>query len=44
MEFRLLGAVSVATETGDLPLGPAKRRSLLAALLLHPNAPVPWAT
>ncbi|MGW1084814.1 BTAD domain-containing putative transcriptional regulator [Streptomyces sp. NPDC002596] len=43
MEFRLLGAVSVATETGDLPLGPAKRRSLLATLLLQPNAPVPMS-
>ncbi|MEU5955365.1 BTAD domain-containing putative transcriptional regulator [Streptomyces sp. NPDC047525] len=41
MEFRLLGAVSVATESGELPLGPAKRRSLLAALLLRPNRPVP---
>ncbi|MFF8652713.1 AfsR/SARP family transcriptional regulator [Streptomyces huasconensis] len=41
MEFRLLGAVSVATEAGVLPLGPAKRRSLLAALLLRPNHPVP---
>ncbi|MER5727545.1 AfsR/SARP family transcriptional regulator [Streptomyces sp. NPDC002138] len=41
MEFRLLGSVSVATEAGDLPLGPAKRRSLLAALLLRPNHPVP---
>ncbi|WP_405746927.1 NB-ARC domain-containing protein [Streptomyces sp. NBC_01525] len=41
MEFRLLGAVSVVTEVGDLPLGPAKRRSLLAALLLRPNHPVP---
>ncbi|MFC8125024.1 BTAD domain-containing putative transcriptional regulator [Streptomyces sp. NPDC057302] len=41
MEFRLLGAVSVATEAGELPLGPAKRRSLLAALLLRPNRPVP---
>ncbi|MER5260072.1 MULTISPECIES: AfsR/SARP family transcriptional regulator [unclassified Streptomyces] len=41
MEFRLLGAVSFATETGELPLGPAKRRSLLAALLLRPNRPVP---
>ncbi|MGW1072139.1 BTAD domain-containing putative transcriptional regulator [Streptomyces sp. NPDC002537] len=40
MEFRLLGAVSVATEAGDLPLGPAKRRSLLASLLLRPNYPV----
>ncbi|MBW5424900.1 AfsR family transcriptional regulator, partial [Streptomyces sp. BG9H] len=41
MEFRLLGAVSVATGLGVLPLGPAKRRSLLAALLLRPNHPVP---
>ncbi|WP_327706814.1 NB-ARC domain-containing protein [Streptomyces decoyicus] len=41
MEFRLLGAVSVATEAGELALGPAKRRSLLAALLLRPNHPVP---
>ncbi|MGI5447571.1 BTAD domain-containing putative transcriptional regulator [Streptomyces sp. CA-243310] len=40
MEFRLLGAVSVVTETGGLPLGPVKRRSLLAALLLRPNYPV----
>ncbi|MEU1375968.1 hypothetical protein ABZ442_20260 [Streptomyces triculaminicus] len=40
MEFRLLGAVSVVTEAGVLPLGPAKRRSLLAALLLCPNDPV----
>lgn len=35
MEFRLLGAVSVATESGELSLGPAKRRSMLAALLLR---------
>ncbi|MCB5906527.1 AfsR/SARP family transcriptional regulator [Streptomyces pinistramenti] len=41
MEFQLLGAVSVATDVGELPLGPAKRRSLLAALLLRPNHPVP---
>ncbi|UQI46001.1 NB-ARC domain-containing protein [Streptomyces sp. HU2014] len=40
MEFRLLGAVSVVPEAGDLPLGPVKRRSLLAALLLRPNYPV----
>lgn len=40
MEFRLLGPVSVATEAGVLPLGPVKRRSLLAALLLRPNCPV----
>lgn len=40
MEFRLLGTVSVETLTGPLPLGPAKRRSLLAALLLSANMPV----
>ncbi|MFB6501410.1 BTAD domain-containing putative transcriptional regulator [Streptomyces sp. NPDC056410] len=40
MEFRLLGTVSVDTYTGPLPLGPAKRRSLLAALLLSANTPV----
>ncbi|MFJ1613734.1 BTAD domain-containing putative transcriptional regulator [Streptomyces sp. NPDC098085] len=40
MEFRLLGTVSVDTHTGPLPLGPAKRRSLLAALLLSANTPV----
>lgn len=43
MEFRLLGTVSVDTRTGPLPLGPAKRRSLLAALLLSANTPVPVA-
>ncbi|MFF7020160.1 BTAD domain-containing putative transcriptional regulator [Streptomyces klenkii] len=37
MEFRLLGTVAIGTENGDVPLGPAKRRSLLAALLLRPN-------
>lgn len=40
MEFRLLGAVSVATENGELALGPAKRSSVLAALLLRPNTAV----
>ncbi|MFH8787076.1 AfsR/SARP family transcriptional regulator [Streptomyces roseoverticillatus] len=40
MEFRLLGTVAICTETGDIPLGPAKRRSLLAALLLRPNYPL----
>ncbi|MFE6768034.1 BTAD domain-containing putative transcriptional regulator [Streptomyces fimicarius] len=41
MEFRLLGTVAVETLAGPLPLGPAKRRSLLAALLLSANTPVP---
>ncbi|WP_317453471.1 BTAD domain-containing putative transcriptional regulator [Streptomyces sp. CBMA152] len=37
----MLGSVAVATEDGELlPLGPVKRRSLLAMLLLHPNQPV----
>ncbi|MEU0161245.1 BTAD domain-containing putative transcriptional regulator [Streptomyces sp. NPDC006261] len=40
MEFRLLGTVSVETLAGPLPLGPAKRRSLLATLLLSANTPV----
>ncbi|MFE6972168.1 BTAD domain-containing putative transcriptional regulator [Streptomyces sp. NPDC057682] len=43
MEFRLLGPVCVDTLTGPLPLGPAKRRSLLAALLLGANTPVSMA-
>ncbi|MFD9629247.1 AfsR/SARP family transcriptional regulator [Streptomyces violascens] len=42
MEFRVLGTVAVATEDGAfLALGPAKRRSLLAMLLLQPNIAVP---
>ncbi|MFF8591103.1 BTAD domain-containing putative transcriptional regulator [Streptomyces sp. NPDC015220] len=40
MEFRLLGSVAVVTENGDVTLGPAKRSSLLAMLLLRPNTPV----
>ncbi|MGW7328595.1 BTAD domain-containing putative transcriptional regulator [Streptomyces sp. NPDC054840] len=37
----MLGPVSVTTTNGaPLPLGPAKRRSLLAMLLAHPNTPV----
>ncbi|GAA1358489.1 AfsR/SARP family transcriptional regulator [Streptomyces beijiangensis] len=40
MEFRLLGSVAVETENGDIPLGPAKRSSLLAMLLLRPNTAV----
>ncbi|MGW6094570.1 hypothetical protein ACWFRK_09260 [Streptomyces sp. NPDC055157] len=43
MEFRLLGAVSVATGTDDLPLCPAKRRRLLAALFL-PCSPATMRT
>ncbi|MEU8619146.1 transcriptional regulator [Streptomyces sp. NPDC048623] len=41
MEFRLLGTVSITAEAGELPLGPAKRRSVLAALLLRGNSVVP---
>ncbi|MFC9792130.1 BTAD domain-containing putative transcriptional regulator [Streptomyces sp. NPDC127584] len=40
MEFRLLGSVAVVTEDGDVALGPAKRSSLLAMLLLRPNTAV----
>ncbi|MEV0317394.1 AfsR/SARP family transcriptional regulator [Streptomyces sp. NPDC050658] len=40
MEFRLLGPVTVAGGSGTVPLGPAKRRSLLAALLLRAGTPV----
>ncbi|MFI6092285.1 BTAD domain-containing putative transcriptional regulator [Streptomyces sp. NPDC051218] len=40
MEFQLLGPVSVAGGSGAVPLGPAKRRSLLAALLLRAGTPV----
>ncbi|MGF1236980.1 AfsR/SARP family transcriptional regulator [Streptomyces sp. 2-6] len=40
MEFRLLGSVAVVTESGDVPLGPVKRATLLAVLLLRPNTPV----
>uniref|UniRef100_A0AAU2V5Z4 NB-ARC domain-containing protein n=1 Tax=Streptomyces sp. NBC_00003 TaxID=2903608 RepID=A0AAU2V5Z4_9ACTN len=42
MEFRVLGTVAVAAEDGAfLALGPAKRRTLLAMLLLQPNTAVP---
>lgn len=40
MEFQLLGPVSVAGGSGPVPLGPAKRRSLLAALLLRAGTPI----
>ncbi|MFD7662425.1 BTAD domain-containing putative transcriptional regulator [Streptomyces sp. NPDC059788] len=41
MDFSLLGPISVATGNGELALGPAKRRSVLALLLLQPNTTVP---
>jgi DNA-binding SARP family transcriptional activator len=40
LEFALLGPVGVTTGSGELPLGPAKRRSVLAMLLLQPNITV----
>ncbi|MCC3766399.1 AfsR/SARP family transcriptional regulator [Streptomyces sp. UNOC14_S4] len=41
MEFSLLGPVTAATvAAGELPLGPAKRRSVLAMLLLQANTTV----
>ncbi|WP_055545818.1 BTAD domain-containing putative transcriptional regulator [Streptomyces sp. NBRC 110028] len=44
MDFSLLGPVTVttgpATAPVELPLGPAKRRSVLAMLLLRPNSTV----
>ncbi|GLF96837.1 AfsR/SARP family transcriptional regulator [Streptomyces yaizuensis] len=43
MEFRVLGTVAMVTADGGTPpLGPAKRRALLAMLLLRPNRPVTW--
>lgn len=41
MEFQVLGPVVVDCGTGPVPLGPAKRRSLLAVLLLRAPAAVP---
>ncbi|MER6047620.1 BTAD domain-containing putative transcriptional regulator [Streptomyces sp. NPDC001793] len=41
MEFSLLGPISVTSGSGELSLGPAKRRSVLALLLLQPNTTVP---
>ncbi|WP_306323812.1 MULTISPECIES: BTAD domain-containing putative transcriptional regulator [unclassified Streptomyces] len=40
MEFQLLGPVSINGGAGPVPLGPAKRRSLLATLLLRSPAAV----
>ncbi|MFH8367859.1 BTAD domain-containing putative transcriptional regulator [Streptomyces sp. NPDC018031] len=40
MEFSLLGPVTVTDERAELPLGPPKRRSVLAMLLLQPNTTV----
>lgn len=41
MEFRLLGGVCAVAGASELPLGPAKRRSVLAVLLLRANSAVP---
>ncbi|MGW1373433.1 BTAD domain-containing putative transcriptional regulator [Streptomyces sp. NPDC002446] len=41
MEFSLLGPIAVTTGSRELSLGPAKRRSVLALLLLQPNTTVP---
>ncbi|MGW3089615.1 AfsR/SARP family transcriptional regulator [Streptomyces sp. NPDC001108] len=40
MEFRLLGRVGVISGAGELQPGPAKRRGVLAVLLLKANSPV----
>ena len=37
MEFRILGPMEVTEQGESIPLGGAKQRALLAALLLHPN-------
>ncbi|MFJ6793216.1 AfsR/SARP family transcriptional regulator [Streptomyces sp. NPDC091268] len=41
MDFRLLGGVCAVAGQSELPLGPAKRRSVLAVLLLRANSTVP---
>ncbi|MEU7156157.1 AfsR/SARP family transcriptional regulator [Streptomyces chrestomyceticus] len=41
MDFSLLGPITVTTGAGELALGPAKRSSVLALLLLQPNTTVP---
>jgi len=40
MDFRILGPLEVIGPTGPVALGGAKRRSMLAVLLLHANQPV----
>ena len=40
MEFRILGPLEVSSDAGDVPLGGAKKRALLTALLLHANEAV----
>lgn len=41
MFFRVLGPVEIEDEGKPLPLGGARRRALVAALLMHPNEVVP---
>ncbi|KUL35999.1 SARP family transcriptional regulator [Streptomyces sp. NRRL F-4489] len=41
MDFSLLGPICVTNGSQELSLGPAKRRSVLALLLLQPNTTVP---
>jgi DNA-binding SARP family transcriptional activator len=40
MEFRILGSLEVRADGGQVALGGAKPRGLLAVLLLHANRPV----
>jgi DNA-binding SARP family transcriptional activator len=40
MEFRILGPLQVLDDGGPLALGGERRRAMLAALVLHRNAPV----
>ena len=44
MEIRLLGAVDLVSAGGQVPLGPAKQRALLAALAVDAGRPVSSAT
>src|SRR5262249_28791423 len=44
VEFRVLGPLEVRAGDGQLPLGPPKRRAVLAVLLLRRNVLVPTAT
>jgi YVTN family beta-propeller protein len=37
MDFRILGALELRDDRGELSLGGGKQRSLLALLLIHPN-------
>lgn len=41
VEFRLLGRVEARTDAGPVELGPARQQTVLAALLVDANQPVP---